>query len=75
MKQLIASKTVRENDISVVDCPYLSRPPQALMDLLNKGIVFLTSMTLYHMSFYKSLYFNVHFYFLKAKRKLSLSSM
>ena len=55
MKQLIASKTVRENDISVVDCPYLSRPPQALMDLLNKGIAFLTPMTISHATLYKSL--------------------
>jgi hypothetical protein len=35
MKHLISSGAVSESDISVVDCPYLSRPPQALLDLLT----------------------------------------
>ena len=35
MKHLVSSSAVSESDISVVDCPYLSRPPQALVDLLT----------------------------------------
>ena len=35
MKHLISAGDVQAEDISVVDCPYLSRPPQALVDLLT----------------------------------------
>ena len=35
MKQLITAGVIGEDKICVVDCPYLSSPPQALVDLLT----------------------------------------